>query len=131
MLVSTAACTIERQGDLQRGSYQRLMQAPAPKAAGIPVSGSRKTQTTNAVEPTWVGPTNVTTFVRCLRLLDLDLRNDWPSVNEQLFSAKRSQQNLQQRVKGVEWSLYRLFEIWDPAYTKDVNYGLPASLMDR
>jgi len=71
-----------------------------------------------------MGPGNVVTFVRCLRLLDLDLLDDWPGVHDQLFSAKSVQQNLQQRVKCVEWSLYRLFDIWDPAYTKDVRCEL-------
>lgn len=97
------------------------MQAPASKAAGIPTYAGRKAQIPNAAEPTWISPGHVVTFVRCLRLLDLDLRDDWPGITEQLFSVKGSQQNLQQRVICVEWSLYRLFEIWDPAYTKDVR----------
>jgi HAUS augmin-like complex subunit 6 N-terminus len=75
----------------------------------------------NVAEFRWMGPSNVVTFVRCLRLLDLDLLDDWPGVHEQLFSIKGAQQNLQQRLKCVEWSLYRLFDIWDPTYTKDVR----------
>jgi HAUS augmin-like complex subunit 6 N-terminus len=100
------------------------MQAPASKAAATRISVGRKPQTAKPAEGFWIGPGNVATFVRCLRLLDLDLRDDWPGVHEQLFSAKSSQQTLQQRVKCVEWSLYRLFESWDPAYTKDVRARL-------
>jgi HAUS augmin-like complex subunit 6 N-terminus len=95
------------------------MLAPASKAEGSATFGSRKVQTIKPVE--WTGPSNIATFLRCLRLLDLDLREDWPDVTEQVFSSKNSQQNLQQRVKYVEWGLYRLFEIWDPTYTKDVR----------
>ncbi len=97
------------------------MQAPASKAAAIRAAVSSKSQAAKTDEGSWVGPGNITTFVRCLRLLDLDLRDDWPGVRENLFSGKSLQQNLQQRVKCVEWSLYRLFEIWDAAYTKDVR----------
>lgn len=86
---------------------------------------SRKVQqpakTTDPIDQNWDAPGNIATFLRCLRLLDLDQRSDWPGVHEQLFSTKNSQQNLHQRVKCIEWSLYRLFEIWDPAYTKDVG----------
>ena len=106
------------------------MQAPPAKTVGIPSYAAPKVQKANVAESTWVGSGNVVTFVRCLRLLDLDLRDDWPGAHEQLFSAKGSQQNLQQRVKCVEWSLYRLFEIWDPAYTKEVRSVLDTCLTD-
>lgn len=65
----------------------------------------------------WTGPSNIATFVRCVRLLNLDQRADWPNITAQTFSTKASQQNLQYRVKAVEWALYRLFEIWDPEET--------------
>lgn len=100
------------------------MQASASKSAGTVISASRRRQTADGIALNWAGPSNVVTFLRCLRLLDLDLQDDWPLIHEQLFSAKTSQQNLQQRVKCVEWSLYRLFETWDPAYTKDVRREL-------
>ncbi|KAL8243735.1 hypothetical protein R6Q59_009993 [Mikania micrantha] len=67
----------------------------------------------------WPTRDNIAIFIRCLHLLDLDLLPDWPGLNEQLFSAKSAQQQLQQRVRAVEWSLYRLFEIYDPNETKD------------
>lgn len=106
------------------------MQAPTSKGTGTVTYAGRNAQTANATHSTWVSPSNVNTFVRCLRLLDFHLRDDWPNVSEQLFSAKCLQQNLQQRVKCVEWSLYRLFEIWDPSYTKDVRHRLLTCLVD-
>lgn len=106
------------------------MQALGSKAGGAPASSTRKAQSAISPESSWNGPANVATFLRCLRLLDLDLRDDWPGVNEQVFSAKGSQQKLQQRIKCVEWSLYRLFEIWDPAYTIDVGDGFLQRLSD-
>lgn len=117
--------TDEQQVFSSAAAAERNMQASASKNAGTSVLNARKAQSAISPVSTWNGQTNVATFLRCLRLLDLDLREDWPGVNEQLFSAKGSQQSLQQRVKCVEWSLYRLFDIWDPAYTTDVRYGLP------
>lgn len=108
------------------------MQAPASKDAGLPKYGVRnayqKQQAANQPELAWDGPGNIATFIRCLRLLDLDLRDDCPGLHERLFSTKNSQQNLHQRVKCVEWGLYCLFEIWDPGYTKDVRNVLSASV---
>jgi hypothetical protein len=57
-------------------------------------------------------PSDVKLFVTNLRLLDLDLRNDWPGITVQTFSAKNADQR--QRIGGTEWALFRLFEIWDP-----------------
>jgi hypothetical protein len=56
-----------------------------------------------------------------LRLLDLDLREDWPEITPKTFSTKDTQHNQKQRVKCTEWILYRLFELWDPEETRDVN----------
>lgn len=69
----------------------------------------------------WTGPSPIVTFVRCLRLLDLDLLEDWPGISEHTFSTLPAKQNLQERIKFVEWSLYRLFELWSPAETRDVR----------
>ena len=57
-------------------------------------------------------------FVTNLRLLDLDLRGDWPDITVQTFSAKNADQR--QRIGGTEWALFRLFEIWDPSETAQV-----------
>ena len=69
----------------------------------------------------WTGRDHVASFIRCLHLLDLDLLDDWPGISEQTFHARVSQQNMQLRIKGVEWSLYRLFELYTPAETRDVG----------
>lgn len=58
-------------------------------------------------------------FVTNLRLLDLDLRADWPGISVQTFSSKNADQK--QRIGGVEWALFRLFEIWDPQDTRQVH----------
>jgi hypothetical protein len=62
---------------------------------------------------------DVKLFVTNLRLLDLDLRNDWPGITVQTFSAKNADQR--QRIGGSEWALFRLFEIWDPDETAQVR----------
>lgn len=67
----------------------------------------------------WNGRSPVSTFVHSLHLLDLDRREDWPGVNFQSFGAKS---NLQNRIRCVEWSLYRLFELYDARSTRDVGW---------
>lgn len=69
----------------------------------------------------WSQRSNLSIFVRCLHLLDLDLRQDWPGITEKTFSTRDLQQNLQQRVRSVEWSLFRLFEIYSPTETQNVG----------
>lgn len=54
-----------------------------------------------------------------LRLLDFDLRDDWPDISVQTFSAKNADQK--QRISGTEWALFRLFEIWDVDETAQVH----------
>ncbi|GAB7345100.1 hypothetical protein MBLNU457_3500t1 [Dothideomycetes sp. NU457] len=60
----------------------------------------------------------VSLFCANLRLLDLDLRDDWPDITPATFDTKHAQ-NQKRRIACVEWSLYRLFEIHDLALTKD------------
>lgn len=64
-------------------------------------------------------PSNVTLFITNLRLLDLDLRPDWPSITAQTFSTQNAQQNQKNRIRSVEWALFRLFELWDVEETRD------------
>ncbi|KAL8703631.1 MAG: hypothetical protein Q9201_003201 [Fulgogasparrea decipioides] len=64
---------------------------------------------------------SVSTFITNLRLLDLDHLDDWPDAHEGLFAAKGARENQRQRVRCVEWALYRLFEIWNP---KEANNKL-------
>lgn len=69
----------------------------------------------------WTGRGHISIFVDCLHLLDLDKLEDWPGVTEATLTAKTAQQNLQHRIKAVEWCLYRLFELYDSNETKDVG----------
>ncbi|KAJ9635887.1 hypothetical protein H2199_008240 [Coniosporium tulheliwenetii] len=64
-------------------------------------------------------PSDIALFVTNLRLLDLDRRSDWPGITEQTFSTRDVQQNQKNRIRCVEWALYRLFELWDPVETRD------------
>jgi hypothetical protein len=64
-------------------------------------------------------PSDIKLFVTNLRLLDLDLRSDWPAITVQTFSGRNADQK--QRIGATEWSLFRLFEIWDPVETNQVR----------
>jgi len=66
----------------------------------------------------------ISLFVANLRLLNLDLRDDWPDVTVRVFDTKHAQQNQRRRVSCTEWSLYRLFDLYDPATTRDVSYSV-------
>jgi hypothetical protein len=75
------------------------------------------TKTPHPLNP--LPPSDVKLFVTNLRLIDLDLRPDWPAITVQTFSSKNADQK--QRIGGVEWALFRLFEIWDPVETGQVG----------
>lgn len=60
-------------------------------------------------------------FATNLRLLNLDLLEDWPAISSKTFSTKDAQQNHNQRIRCTEWALFRLFELWDPQETRDVG----------
>ena len=74
----------------------------------------------------WLGRSHLSSFIRCLHLLDLDLLEDWPGITVQTLSTRSATQGLQQRVKAVEWSLFRLFELYDAQLTRDVGAGIVA-----
>ncbi|RJE27010.1 hypothetical protein PHISCL_00595 [Aspergillus sclerotialis] len=67
--------------------------------------------------PSWSTSSHLVVFIRNLRLLQLDQQEEWPNINLRTLSA--SSQNQRQRVKAIEWALYHLFAIWDPAGTQD------------
>lgn len=67
-------------------------------------------------------PSYASLFITNLRLLDLDLLDDWPDITPLTFSTKDAQQNQKKRVQGVEWALYQLFAIWDPEETRNVHF---------
>ncbi|RAQ99051.1 HAUS augmin-like complex subunit 6 N-terminus-like protein [Stemphylium lycopersici] len=83
-------------------------------------SGHARTMSvkTNSAKPPALNPMpapDVKLFVTNLRLLEFDLRDDWPDITVQTLSAKNADQR--QRIAGTEWALFRLFEIWDPNET--------------
>ncbi|KAF2801395.1 uncharacterized protein BDZ99DRAFT_528505 [Mytilinidion resinicola] len=62
---------------------------------------------------------NTALFLTNLRLLDLDLRDDWPAITAQTFTTQNAQQNQKNRIRCVEWALFRLFELWDAEETRE------------
>jgi hypothetical protein len=66
----------------------------------------------------WHPRGHIQIFIRTLHLLEIDLLSDFPDISESTFHAAKAPTNLQQRVKGVEWALYRLFELYDPEETR-------------
>lgn len=102
--------------------------ASASTRLGHARSLSVKTNTTNTItttttttkpQPNPIPASHVRLFVTNLRLLDFDLRDDWPNITAQTLSAKNADQK--QRISGTEWALFRLFEIWDPTETAQVR----------
>ncbi len=90
-----------------------LRVAPSNASALKPVA--------NSVPQSQSGPSNITLFLTNLRLLDFDLRHDWPNITSLTFSTKDSQQNQKKRIQCVEWALYQLFVLWDPELARDVH----------
>ncbi|KAF7900737.1 hypothetical protein BELL_0525g00040 [Botrytis elliptica] len=80
-------------------------------------SNLRLPSSTNSQPPS--GPSYVALFITNLRLLDLDLRDDWPDITAVTFSTKDAQQNQKKRIQSVEWALFQLFAIWDPEETRN------------
>ncbi|KAL8986583.1 MAG: hypothetical protein Q9177_004140 [Variospora cf. flavescens] len=68
-------------------------------------------------------PTQITSsasvFITNLRLLDLDYLEDWPNLTIDVFSPRDARTNQKERIRCVEWALYRLFELWNPKETKN------------
>ena len=70
----------------------------------------------------WSRPSHLAIFVRNLKLLHLDQRDDWPGITIRTLSP--SSQNQRQRIRLIEWSLYYLFTIWDPEGAQNVFSNL-------
>ncbi|KAF3043743.1 hypothetical protein E8E12_009338 [Didymella heteroderae] len=90
-------------------------QASAPQHARGLAAKTNTTSTTALHAKNPLPASDVRLFVTNLRLLDLDLRDDWPDITTQTFSARSADQK--QRISSTEWALFRLFEIWDPTET--------------
>jgi len=95
----------------------------APANVSKPVQASSRTNTagvtpstTAASHPTVspTSPSHLSLFLTNLRLLDLDLRPDWPGINPLTFSSRDAAQGQKKRIQCVEWALYHLFRLWDP-----------------
>ncbi|KAL4933577.1 uncharacterized protein BDV17DRAFT_298981 [Aspergillus undulatus] len=65
----------------------------------------------------WPPQSSHTVLIRNLQLLEFDQLEDWPGITLRTFSP--SSQNQRQRIKAVEWILYRLFALWDPETARD------------
>lgn len=63
------------------------------------------------------GPSSIKLFITNVRLLDLDLREDWPDITPATFSTK----DQKKRIQSVEWALYHLFCLWDAEEARDVR----------
>lgn len=72
----------------------------------------------------WAAPSPLTVFIRNLKLLQLDQREDWPDIT--LRSLSPSSQNQRQRLRLVEWALYYLFTVWDSEGARNV-LAIPSS----
>ncbi|KAH0369513.1 hypothetical protein KCU65_g3230, partial [Aureobasidium melanogenum] len=93
------------------------MSRPEPVAGPTPNLGHAPRPL--APKPRSLSPSNISLFVSNLRLLNLDQRQDWPDITIQTFDTKDALQNQKKRVACVEWSLYRLFELWDRETTRE------------
>ncbi|KAL4935459.1 hypothetical protein BDV06DRAFT_228809 [Aspergillus oleicola] len=67
--------------------------------------------------PNWPPQSSHTVLIRNLQLLELDQLEDWPGITLRTLSP--SSQNQRQRIKAVEWILYRLIALWDPETARD------------
>ncbi|KAL8831024.1 MAG: hypothetical protein Q9170_005474 [Blastenia crenularia] len=61
----------------------------------------------------------IPTFLTNIRLLDLEDEEAWPTITADLFNAKDARATQKQRIRCVEWALYRLFELWNSKDTKN------------
>ncbi|CAM1503187.1 Fc.00g079630.m01.CDS01 [Cosmosporella sp. VM-42] len=66
------------------------------------------------------GTSPLSLFLTNLKLLDLDLRPDWPGISAETFATTgTSAQGQKKRVQCVEWALYQLFALWDADETRN------------
>jgi hypothetical protein len=98
------------------------MPATAALAASLapPANAKVPLSTKSTVPYSTKGPSNISLFLTSLRLLDLDKHPEWPGISRHTFSPKDAQQSQKNRIRCVEWALYRLFEIWDGEWTRNV-----------
>ncbi|ORY00669.1 HAUS augmin-like complex subunit 6 N-terminus-domain-containing protein [Clohesyomyces aquaticus] len=100
---------------MSRSTSQSSSVAASATTSGLARTLSLKTKPKSSQPPNATAPSAIKLFVTNLRLLDLDRRADWPGITVHTFSSKNADQK--QRIGGVEWALFRLFELWDPEET--------------
>ena len=66
---------------------------------------------------------NLDLFLANLRILDLDLLEDWPDISATTFGSSAAGQK--RRVQAVEWALFYLFLLWDPSEAQTVRFPAP------
>ncbi|KAI9374043.1 HAUS augmin-like complex subunit 6 N-terminus-domain-containing protein [Aspergillus egyptiacus] len=77
----------------------------------------QSSKTARPKPPNWPPQSSITILIRNLQLLELNKLEDWPGVTPRTLSS--SSQNQRQRVKVIEWILYRLVALWDPETARD------------
>lgn len=92
-----------------------------PPSAGSSVTTSSIPPSKSSQQVKSLTASNICLFLSNLRLLNLDKRADWPDVTVRTFDTKDALHNQKKRISCVEWTLFRLFEIFDPAMTRDVS----------
>lgn len=95
-------------------SRTRSARVPAPKSTKNLTSSTDAAALSKHHTTVTSSPPNVSLFLTNLRLLDLDLRPDWPDLNLLTLTNKDAAQGQKKRVQCVEWALYQLFALWDP-----------------
>ena len=90
------------------------------RSRSLKIPASSNLKPTSSTSQVTSGPSYVSLFLTNLRLLDLDLREDWPDIAPLKFSTKDVLQNQKRRIQSVEWALFHLFALWDPDETRNV-----------
>jgi hypothetical protein len=85
----------------------------------LPSGGDFLKRPTPSPRPASPEPSHVSLFLTNLRLLLLNTHPDWPVITTATFTTKDSQQNIKHRISCVEWALYQLFSLFDPAEAQD------------
>jgi hypothetical protein len=110
------------QATIGLGRTRSLRLAPKP---ALTAPASKTAAAVNAPAPPTASaqiPTatsHVSLFLTNLRLLDLDLDEDWPGITHATFSSKDAVGGQKKRIQCVEWALYQLFVLWDPLETQN------------
>ena len=94
-----------------------------PPSTSAEASSSSSLSFIEPIFPAVPSASNVGLFLTNLRLLDLDLLEDWPDITLQTFASTKDSagQGQKRRIQCVEWALYRLFCLWDPEESQNVS----------